>query len=213
MLIYLLLLWTNNKYRGGAMMKKTAIIALMITLVALFALSASAITVSDAKIGSDKQDRIKDVTGTLTIQNNQTSTLTITSISTNADIKFNVRFTSLASVAASSSGSVTITADIPLDFDAVEESPSASDYLKEKSFDIGTITVVTSAGTVTGKLFMQAKTSLKSMTADLSAATQQAIQKQTSWMTVTMLKTSSQEWTVHWKSRQKTTLMITIKKM
>lgn len=151
-------------------MKKTAIIAFMITLVAMLAFSAAAVTVGDATVGGKKADREKAITATFSINNNETSTITVTSITANADAKYNVKFSAISNISASSSGSVTVTADIPLDFDAVEESASASDFLKAKAFDIGDITVVTSVGTFTSNLFMQAVNQLEIKDASLECS-------------------------------------------
>lgn len=120
-------------------MKKFATMIAMVALFVLMAVSASALQINGATIGGDNQDRIKNVSQTFSVTNNDTSTVSVTFSST-ADAKYNVRFEpSTVNLTASQQVSVKVIADIPLDFNAVEPSKSASDFLKEKAFTIGQI--------------------------------------------------------------------------
>ncbi len=114
----------------------------MISFVALFVLlvaSVSALQLDAVTIGGESQDRVKNATQTFTITNNETSSVTLTFAST-ADAKYNVRFEpATVTLAANEQKSISVYADIPLNFNAVEPSKSASDYLEEKAFMIGQI--------------------------------------------------------------------------
>ncbi|MEM4240206.1 MAG: hypothetical protein QXM31_01600 [Candidatus Woesearchaeota archaeon] len=120
-------------------MKKIATIFSFVALFVLLAVSASAVQLGDVTIGGEDQDRVKNASQTFTVTNNGTSTATLTFAST-ADAKYNVRFEpATATIPAGDSAQVKVVADIPLDFNAVESSKSASDYLDEKAFKIGDI--------------------------------------------------------------------------
>lgn len=119
--------------------------------------------------GNDRQDRVKDVTTTMTITNTGTAAVTVNSLTTTADVtKYNVRFTGTpTTIAASSTGTVTITANIPLDHPAVD-----AKTLKVAAIEVGTITLQTTEGsnaavTTTSKLLLQAKNQLEIDDADI----------------------------------------------
>ncbi len=120
-------------------MKKLATMMVALTLFVLLAVSASALTLNSVTIGSKDQDRLKNVSQTFTVTNNETTAVTVTFAST-ADAKYNVRFEPASvNLSASGSTSVKVIADIPLDFNAVESSKSLSDFLETKAFVIGQI--------------------------------------------------------------------------
>lgn len=138
-------------------MKKFATISLFVALFVLLAVSVSAVQLGDVTIGGEDQDRIKNASQTITITNNETSSVTLTFAST-ADAKYNVRFDPASvTIPAGQSAQVKVIADIPLDFNAVEPSKSASDYLDKKAFKIGDIQVKSGSTVVaTSALKMQA---------------------------------------------------------
>jgi hypothetical protein len=131
-------------------------------------LSATAVT-----IGNDNQDRIKNVSQTFTVTNNDPAAVTVAFAST-ADAKYNVRFEPATATLTASGGStqVKVIADIPLDFNAVETSQSATDFLDAKAFKIGDIQA--KIGTVvnaTAELKMQAVNQLEIKKARLECGT------------------------------------------
>ena len=120
-------------------MKKFATMIAMVALFVLLAVSASALQINSATVGGENQDRLKNVSQTFTVTNNDTTSVTVTLAST-ADAKYNVRFEPATfTLAAGAPQSVKVIADIPLDFAAVEPSASASDFLKAKAIAIGEI--------------------------------------------------------------------------
>jgi len=140
---------------------KNTVFALMIMLVALLAVNASALQISAGTLGSSNQDRISGVSTTITITNNDTvNTVTGIVLSTTADTtKYGLQFTpsTIATLAPNAVATVTVTGKVPLDHNAVEASKSASDYLKEKVFKIGTITAnADNSVTATNDVNMQA---------------------------------------------------------
>ncbi|MEM4247265.1 MAG: hypothetical protein QXR48_04305 [Candidatus Woesearchaeota archaeon] len=138
-------------------MKKFATISLLVALFALLAVSVSAVQLGDVTIGGEEQDRVKNASQTFTITNNETYSVTWNFAST-ADAKYNVRFDpATVTIPAGQSAQVKVIADIPLDFNAVEPSKSASDYLEKKAFKIGDIQVKSGSTVVaTSALKMQA---------------------------------------------------------
>lgn len=112
-------------------------IGLFVMLIALFALSATAIQVGSPTIGAEKQDRIVNVTSTFTITNNATTTMTNIGVVATADTKYSIVVSGVpASIGPGASASVTITGTIPLSHPGVD---AAS--LEEKALKIGTLTV------------------------------------------------------------------------
>lgn len=143
-------------------MKKFATMISFVALFVLLAVSASALTLNGATIGGENQDRIKNVSTTFQVTNNDTSSVSLTFAST-AESKYNVRFEpATATVAPNQSTTVKVIADIPLDFDAVEPSKSATDYLDAKAFPIGEIQAKSGSTVVaTNTLKMQAVNQLE----------------------------------------------------
>jgi len=142
-------------------------IATMIALVALFvlmAVSVSAVqfTTGGMTIGNEDQDRIKNISQTITVTNNDPTSATVTFAST-ADAKYNVRFEpATVTLATGASVSVKVTADIPIDFDAVETAKSATDFLNVKALLIGQIQAkIASNVNATADLKMQAVNQLE----------------------------------------------------
>jgi len=120
-------------------MKKFATMIALIALLVLAAVSVSALQINSATIGTDTQDRMKNVSKTFTVTNNDTVSETVTFVST-ADGKYNTRFVPASvDLTPGQSTSVQVIADIPLDFNAVEPSSSSTDFLKAKPFSIGAI--------------------------------------------------------------------------
>jgi hypothetical protein len=120
-------------------MKKLATLIAMLAVFALLAGSVSALQLTGATIGNNNQDRIKNVSSTFTVTNNDTTSVTVTFAST-ADVKYNVRFEpATVTLAAGQQSTVQVIADIPLNFNAVETSRSSPDFLKEFPFKIGDI--------------------------------------------------------------------------
>lgn len=129
---------------------------------------AAATLPTSVTVGNDRQDRVKDVTTTMTITAG-TAALTNLALTTNADVtKYNVRFTGTpTTIAASSSATVTITANIPLDHPSVD-----AKTLKEAAIEVGTVTLAYTEGgntatPITTKLLLQAKNQLEVDDADI----------------------------------------------
>lgn len=142
-------------------MKKATTIVLLLALTILMSVGVSALQITSPTIGDDNQDRVANVSTSFSVTNNGTSTVTVT-FSHTADAKFNIRITpSSANLSAGETKTFTITGDIPLDFDAVEKNPSASDYLKEKAFVIGQLTASAGTDSVTTDIKMQAVNQLR----------------------------------------------------
>ncbi len=143
-------------------MKKFATMISFVALFVLLAVSASALTISGVTIGGENQDRIKNVSTTFTVTNNETSAVSVSFAST-ADSKYNVRFEpSTVTLTAGQSQSVKAIADIPLDFNAVDTVKSSADYLKPVAFKIGDIQAKVSTTVIaTSELKMQAANQLE----------------------------------------------------
>ncbi len=119
--------------------------------------SGSGFIVSDVLIGGPNQEREKDVIATFTIKNDLTQAVSGISISSNADSKYDVRFENVpASLNSGAEATVTVKADIPLDFDAVDNGCEAS------ALEIGAMNVRgNNAVQGTSKLKMQAENHLE----------------------------------------------------
>jgi len=146
-------------------MKKFATLFVLVALFAVLAgsVSAAQFSASSMTIGNNDQDRIKNVSQTITVTNSDSAAVTVTFAST-ADAKYNVRFDPASATLAANGGNtqVKVSADIPLDFNAVEASSSASDFLNEKAFVIGQIQAkIGSAVNATADLKMQAANQLE----------------------------------------------------
>jgi len=101
-------------------MKKLIVLTLMI---ALLALSAQAMTISSPVIGDDDQDRVVNVSKTFTVTNDDAvNALTNVQFSSTAPSEYNVLFSpsSIATIAPSSSETVTVTVTIPDDHDGID---------------------------------------------------------------------------------------------
>jgi hypothetical protein len=139
--------------------------ATMIALVAMFVLAAvsvSALQLGAATIGGENQDRIKNVSTTFTVTNNETSAISV-SFASSADSKYNVRFEpATVTLTAGQIQSVKAIADIPLDFNAVDTVKSSADYLNPVAFKIGDIQAKVSTTVIaTSDLKMQAVNQLE----------------------------------------------------
>ncbi|MEM4263278.1 MAG: hypothetical protein QW666_00070 [Candidatus Woesearchaeota archaeon] len=143
-------------------MKKALVIVLLVTLLAMFATGASAITVGSATIGGEKQERTSNVTTTFTVTNNGTTNLIGVTVSTNADGKYGIIFTPQTfNLTAGETKTITVQGNIPLDFPAVESDSSKSDYLEPKAFKIGDIVVNDGSSSTSADLKMQAMNHLR----------------------------------------------------
>jgi len=141
-------------------MKTNKLLFVLLTFVLLAGI-ATAVQVGSATIGDANQDRVGNVTATFKLTNNDTATLTDIQITSTADPKYNVVFTNKpTSLAAGASATITVSATIPLDFDAVDRTT-----LEEKAFKIGDITATGNIGTIvqteTSDLNMQAVNQLE----------------------------------------------------
>jgi hypothetical protein len=120
-------------------------IALCVVLIALLAIGASAVSVSSPKLGSENQDRVKNVATTFTITNNNSAAMDSLSFSFGGgaeNTKYLLTVSGPSSIAANSQASFTLNGSIPLDHPGVD----AAD-LQEKALKIGTLTV---SGDVSG---------------------------------------------------------------
>lgn len=124
-------------------MKTNKILFALLTLLILAGF-ASAFQVEDVTIGSDKQDRVTGVTSTFKITNNNSTTLNNIQVTSSAASQYAVTFSNVpTSLAAGASETVTVTATIPTNFNAVNTN------LEETAFSIGTLTVTGILGTTT----------------------------------------------------------------
>ena len=139
-------------------MKKALVIVLLVTLFALFATSAAALTVGSATIGNSKQERVGNVTSTFTVTNNGTTGITGVTVSApNVDLKYGIVFTPQTfNLTAGEVKTISVKGNIPLNHPAVEPDSSKSDYLEEKAFKIGDMVVNDGSTTTTASLNMQA---------------------------------------------------------
>lgn len=138
-------------------------IVLTILMVALLAIGASAIQISNPTLGGEKQDRVKNVATTFTITNNNTATFTNIAISAGAganNAKYALSFSGIpASLGPGASISITVNGTIPLDH------PGVDSDLKVNAVKIGTVTVTGDVGSttdsVTTDILMQAVNQLR----------------------------------------------------
>ncbi|MBD3362032.1 hypothetical protein GF358_04555 [Candidatus Woesearchaeota archaeon] len=141
-------------------MKK--ILLMLMVFVVLFATGASALQLSSATIGNADQDRIKDVSTTVTVTNDGTTNLTNVVMSFAGDSTYNIRFEPTTfNLAAGATQTVTVKGDIPVNFDAVVKNSGASDFLDETPFKIGTIKAASGSTEIIADLNMQAVNQLE----------------------------------------------------
>jgi len=131
-------------------------------MVALLAIGASAIQVGSPTIGSDTQDRIKNVATTFTVTNNNSAAMTGISFSLGGgaeNTKYALTVTGPSNISANSPATYTINGTIPLDH------PGVDSNLEEKAVKIGTLAVTGTVGSSTESLTtdinMQAVNQLK----------------------------------------------------
>lgn len=136
-------------------------IVLTILMVALFAFGVSAVQISSPTIGSENQDRIKNVATSFTVTNNNTVAMSGITFSLGGgaeNTKYALAVSGPTSIAASSSATYTINGTIPLDHPGVDAN------LAENPVKIGTLSVTgtTSATeTSTADVLMQAANQLR----------------------------------------------------
>src|SRR3989344_4060064 len=127
------------------MNKAYAIIAFV--MLALFAVSASALSVSDVQFGDSTQERVFNLTKSVTITNNGPDTVSNVQLTFNSDALYQLTAVSVTgfttgsalgsnTLASGASATVTVQAFVPNKFDSVDSN------LDEKAFSIGTMTVV-----------------------------------------------------------------------
>ncbi len=153
-------------------MNKIAMLSMMLVAVLLCAgLASAAITVTDVTFGGPSQKRGENVTATVTVNNTETDPVTITGFASNTVAgKYNFQVDS-TTIAASSVGTVTLRATVPLDHDAVDAG------LVAKALEIGTFSLTN--GTInsnTAKANMQAENRLdiRKVRVDVSGVTPQS---------------------------------------
>lgn len=140
-------------------MKK--ILLMLLVFVVIFATGASALQISTATIGNADQDRVKDVSTTVTVTNDGTAALTNVVMSFAGDSRYNVRFDPATfNLAVGATQTVTVTGDIPTNFDAVIKHASDANFLKETPFKIGTVKAASGSVEITADLNMQAANQL-----------------------------------------------------
>jgi len=138
-------------------------ITILVILMALLAIGASALQVNGPTIGGLNQDRIKNVVTTFTFVNNNSAAMTGITYAAGsgaADAKYAMIFSGPSNLTAGATGTVTINSTIPLDHPGVDPVD-----LVEKAVKIGTVTV---SGTVSGStdtasadIYMQALNQLR----------------------------------------------------
>jgi hypothetical protein len=141
-------------------MKKLTI---FVILIALFAISASALSVGSPKLGSENQDRVKNVATTFTVTNNNTVAMTGVTFSFGGgaeNTKYLLSVSGPSSIGASSSAQYTLNGTVPLDHPGID--PAS---FEEKEVKIGTFTVTGTVGSSTDSassdVTMQAVNQLK----------------------------------------------------
>lgn len=145
-------------------LKKTILLILSILILCVGAYAE--LTVTDVTVGSASQDRNEEASATFTVTNSGTESVSVTAVTTSAAAKYEVKFSEGASdltlpftLDAGASKTITVTAKVPEDFNAVNSE------LEETAFEIGKITVTgdESGTTVTASatLKMQAKNELR----------------------------------------------------
>lgn len=131
-------------------------IVFVLALIALFAVSASAIQVTGPTLGNDRQDRVAGVQTTVTITNNNGGNLTDITVTFGdgaQESKYALGAVSIpASIATGSSGSFTLNGTIPLDHPGIDSAD-----LKEKALQIGTMTV---SGKINGSVSVNQKVTI-----------------------------------------------------
>lgn len=141
-------------------MKK--ILMILLVFAVLFAAGASALQLSTAAIGSADQDRVKDVSTTVTVTNDGTAAVNDIIMSFAGDSRYNIRFSpSTFNLSAGSSQTVTVTGDIPTNFDAVIKQASDANFLKATPFKIGTVKAASGSVEAIADLNMQAANQLQ----------------------------------------------------
>jgi len=136
-------------------MKKTIIIAMLFVI--LVAAGANALQITSATIGGENQDRVANVSTTVTVTNDGTSDLSSIAMSFAGDSRYNIRFEpSSFDLNAGATQTVTVYGDIPVDFDAVIKQTSNSDFLDATPFNIGTMKAAAGSVEATSDLSMQA---------------------------------------------------------
>jgi len=143
-------------------MKKITSLAMLLVLVLVLSVSASALQVTTATIGNEDQDRVNDVSTSVTVTNDGTADLTGINMQFIGDSRYNIRFDPATfDLKTNEQQIVTVKGDIPVSFDAVVKHSSNSDFLDETPFKIGTIKAYKDSTDATADLNMQAVNQLK----------------------------------------------------
>jgi hypothetical protein len=136
-------------------------VVLTILMVALLAIGASAIQIGSPTIGSENQDRIKNVAGSFTVTNNNSVAMTGITFSLGGgaeNTKYALSVSGPTTIAANSAITYTINGTIPLDH------PGVDSNLEENPVKIGTLTVTGTASateTASADILMQAVNQLR----------------------------------------------------
>ncbi len=139
-------------------MKKALLLILSILILCVGAYAD--LTVTDVTVGGPNQERGVTASATFTVTNTGTLSVDVTSVVSNADAtKYAAAFDATTfTLAPSALKTVTVTAKVPNDFNAVDTDLTA------KAFEVGTITVTgtenSTTKTGTSKLKMQAENEL-----------------------------------------------------
>ncbi len=137
-------------------------LVLTILMVALLAIGASAVQITSPTIGSENQDRIKNVATSFTVTNNNTAAMSGITFSLGGgaeNTKYALTVSGPTSLAASTSATYTINGTIPLDH------PGVDSNLAENPVKVGTLAVSGTVGstteTATADVLMQAVNQLR----------------------------------------------------
>lgn len=135
---------------------------MLLVFAVLFAAGVSALQVSVGTIGNSDQDRVSNVSTTVTVTNDGGTALSNVVMSFAGDSRYNVRFDPATfDLASGAVQTVTVTGDIPVSFDAVVKQSGDSDFLKQTPFKAGTVKAVSGSIESTADLNMQAVNQLK----------------------------------------------------
>ncbi|MBW2969475.1 hypothetical protein KY314_05185, partial [Candidatus Woesearchaeota archaeon] len=138
------------------MKKITSLTMLLVFLLAL-SVGANALQITSATIGNEDQDRVNDVSTSVTVTNDGTANLTGINMQFIGDSRYNIRFDPATfDLNTNEQQIVTVKGDIPVNFDAVVKHSSNSDFLDETPFKIGTIKAYKDSTDATADLNMQA---------------------------------------------------------
>lgn len=130
---------------------------LLVLFSLILAAGASALQVTSGTIGGEAQDRIANLSTSITVTNDGAAALTGVQMTFAGDSKYNVRFEPATfNLNAGAAQTVTVYGTIPLTFDAVVKTTSDTNYLKSTPFKIGTVKAAVGTTEGTADLNMRA---------------------------------------------------------